>query len=203
MNQTSLNNIPPGEDEDCRDDPNFLDSLRYTCADWGPDVGFNCFEAINDLYSSEEQESLLRSCPKSCKVCGTFNTTQAPTTTISPSWLENCIDDPNFVDRGSFMCADWATEKDYPCSDAELYGFSRDETEEILKRCPAACGMCDPEVPTTTFEPTPAPTEEPTAAPTEAPTDSPTAAPTPAPTETPTEAPTVEPTAAPTEAPTA
>jgi len=95
-----------------------------------------------------------------------WNTTAGPTTTISPSWLDNCIDDPDFVDRGSFKCADWATEKDYPCSDAELYGFSRDEEEEILKRCPAACGICEP--------PTPVPTEAPTVAPTAAPTEAPT-----------------------------
>ena len=65
-----------GNDEDCVDDPNFIDSWRYTCEDWGPEMGFECSEAVNDLYSVEEQELLLRSCPKSCHVCGTFSTTK-------------------------------------------------------------------------------------------------------------------------------
>jgi len=84
--------LTPGN---CEDNPDFKDKMGYPCSGWD---GLDCVEAVKSMswvFDDEDQQEILRNCPKACDVCedltttspapATTSTTAPSTTTVAPS----------------------------------------------------------------------------------------------------------------------
>lgn len=115
----------------CSDKSDFVDEQEDSCSDW---PGFNCSSPkwlrTERPYTIDGLSAVRTMCPVSCGIC-------SPPERPTPADLaEVCADDP-FLDK---LCSHW---RGMNCAVlAPLFGYSRSYTSLLLKRCPAACGLC-------------------------------------------------------------
>mmetsp|Transcript_6577 Transcript_6577/g.9980 ORF Transcript_6577/g.9980 Transcript_6577/m.9980 type:complete len:182 (-) Transcript_6577:285-830(-) len=84
--------------------------------------------------------------------------------------LSSCEDNPSFLTALGIPCA---AHKGINCPSMSLLGLTHQEVDELLDKCPLACGECKELMPNT-----PKPTKDPTTKPTPSPTVNPTRNPT-------------------------
>jgi hypothetical protein len=55
----------------------------------------------------------------------------------------SCKDDSTFTDWAGYTCAEWAG---YDCKDAEYWGASEDQADELFSKCRKQCGFCESDI---------------------------------------------------------
>lgn len=57
---------------------------------------------------------------------------------------EDCEDTPGFIDARNFTCLEW---EGFYCPGARMYGYTANQTEDVLAHCPLTCKVCFPPPP--------------------------------------------------------
>ena len=120
----------------CQDNIAFRDEDDNPCYNW---LGYNCYLASRpgEYTTFKGQQNLLKNCPVSCGLC-----VKDDPPVPSP---ENCVDDPTFRSESTESCEDWIGLN---CRTASLEFYDEISGKgqyNLLKNCPAACGLCVPE----------------------------------------------------------
>eukprot|EP00035_Acanthoeca_spectabilis_P026259 m.461957 g.461957 ORF g.461957 m.461957 type:complete len:721 (+) comp22470_c0_seq1:232-2394(+) len=70
----------------------------------------------------------------------TTTTAAATTVAAAGTTVRSCRDSDTYRDPSNFGCADW---RSYSClTAASLFGFSTSQQADLIRNCPAACGLC-------------------------------------------------------------
>jgi len=107
----------------------------------------NCEKMSHVGYTTEEVTELLERCPKSCGQCSKART--------SP--VQECHDNPTYRDTFGMPCIRYVETN---CEYTRWIGFTDEEVEELMEKCPVSCGKCRTVV-ITTSAPSNSPSQSP------------------------------------------